>query len=86
MSINMNILFKIIFLFFIYPSSVIAETAAKPKILEPYSTVNKITLTVATTEHGSSPYNFEENGSRKGLSIDILNYIEKNSKYDFEFS
>ncbi|WP_158970586.1 ABC transporter substrate-binding protein [Paraglaciecola sp. L3A3] len=81
----MNILIKIIFLFLIYPLSVIAHTSATPKILMPASTANKITLTVATTEHGSSPYNFEENGSRKGLSIDILNYIEKNSKYDFEF-
>ncbi|MGJ8682144.1 substrate-binding periplasmic protein [Paraglaciecola sp.] len=45
----------------------------------------KIVLTVATTENGYYPYNFEENGKRVGLSIDVLDYIEANSNLDFEF-
>jgi polar amino acid transport system substrate-binding protein len=45
----------------------------------------KVILTVAIEEIGYFPYNYEENGEIKGFSIDVLNYFEENSKYDFEF-
>ena len=45
----------------------------------------KVILTVAIEEIGYFPYNYEENGEIKGFTIDVLNYFEANSKYDFEF-
>lgn len=46
---------------------------------------DKITLTVAIEEIGYFPYNYEVNGEIKGFTVDILNYFEANSNYDFEF-
>lgn len=46
---------------------------------------NKTILTVAIEEIGYFPFNYTENGEIKGFSVDILDYIEANSKYDFEF-
>lgn len=46
---------------------------------------NKIVLTVAIEEIGYFPFNYTSNGEIKGFSIDVLNYIEENSQYDFEF-
>lgn len=45
----------------------------------------KIILTVAVEEIGYFPFNYTENGKVKGFSVDFLEYIEANSKYDFEF-
>lgn len=50
-------------------------------ISEPKKTI----LTVAITNKGYFPYNYIENGERKGLTIDVINYFEANSNYDFEF-
>lgn len=45
----------------------------------------KVILTVAIEEGGYFPFNYNENGELKGFSVDVLNYIEANSIYDFEF-
>jgi ABC-type amino acid transport substrate-binding protein len=36
-------------------------------------------------EIGYFPFYYTENGETKGFSVDILDYLEANSKYDFEF-
>jgi polar amino acid transport system substrate-binding protein len=74
---------KIAFLLCFLPFFVLAKTSLKP--YENLSRKNNITLTVAITEAGYFPYNYNDNGERKGLSVDILNYFESHSKYDFEF-
>ncbi|MGB1197418.1 MAG: substrate-binding periplasmic protein [Thalassotalea sp.] len=45
----------------------------------------KIVLTAAIEEIGYFPYYYEENGKIKGFTVDLLDYFEANSKYDFEF-
>ena len=42
-------------------------------------------LTVVIEEVGYFPFNYTENGEIKGFSIDVLEYFEKHSKYDFEY-
>lgn len=45
----------------------------------------KTILTVAVEKVGYSPFYSIDNGGMKGFSIDVLNYFEANSNYDFEF-
>ena len=45
----------------------------------------KVVLTAAFEEIGYFPYSYEENGHVKGFTIDVLNYFEAHSNYDFEF-
>lgn len=45
----------------------------------------KITLTVAIEEVGYFPFNYTENGILKGFTVDVLKYIEANSKYKFSY-
>lgn len=45
----------------------------------------KTVLTVALEEQGYYPYYYQKNGDMSGFSVDVINYIEANSKYDFEF-
>jgi len=45
----------------------------------------RVLLTVAIEDVGYYPFNYNENGIIKGFSIDVLNYFEANSQYDFEF-
>lgn len=45
----------------------------------------KTILTVAVEKVGYSPFYSIDNGSMKGFSIEVLNYIEANSNYDFEY-
>lgn len=42
-------------------------------------------LTVVIEEVGYFPFNYTENGKIRGFSIDVLDYFERHSKYDFEF-
>ena len=74
---------KTIFLLYLLPFFVLAETSLKSSDMSPKK--DKIILTAAIEEIGYAPYNYEENGEIKGFTIDVLNYFEKHSKYDFEF-
>lgn len=40
---------------------------------------------MAIEEVGYFPFNYNDNGELKGFSVDVLNYIEAHSNYDFEF-
>ena len=77
------IFIKIIFLLYLFSFSVLANTSLKS--VDYLSKKGKIILTVAIEEIGYFPFNYEENGETKGFSVDILDYVEANSKYDFEF-
>ncbi|MFT5295342.1 MAG: polar amino acid transport system substrate-binding protein [Colwellia sp.] len=80
----MIIIFKnLIFLLFLCPFLILANTSINPDIFSPKN--GRIILTVAIEETGYFPYNYEENGKIKGFTIDVLDYIEAHSKYDFEF-
>jgi len=46
---------------------------------------SKVTLTVAIEEIGYFPYGFEDNDKIKGFTIELLDFIEANSKYNFQF-
>jgi polar amino acid transport system substrate-binding protein len=48
-------------------------------------TKNKVTLSVSVEREGYFPFNYEDDGKRKGFAIDILDYINANSKYNFKF-
>lgn len=79
----MAIIIKIIFLLCVLPLSVFANSSVKS---EQSSLGNhKVLLTVAIGGEGYFPYNYIENEQVKGFSIDVLNYIEENSNYEFEF-
>lgn len=45
----------------------------------------KTILTVAIEEIGYPPYQYEDAGEIKGFTIDVLEYFEANSQYDFEY-
>jgi polar amino acid transport system substrate-binding protein len=77
------IFIKIIFLLYLFSFSVLANTSLKS--VDHLSKKGKVILTVAIEEIGYFPFNYEENGETKGFSVDILDYVEANSKYDFEF-
>jgi len=79
----MNNLIKKVFLLYLLSFSVLADTNLKPT--NHLFDKDKIILTVAISEAGYYPFNYNENGERKGLSIDIIDYFEANSKYGFEF-
>ena len=49
------------------------------------SKTDKIILTVALEEQGYFPYYYQKNGNMTGFSVDVINYIEAHSNYDFEF-
>ncbi len=49
------------------------------------SLTKKTILTVAIEETDYFPFNYTENGTVKGFSVELLDYIEANSQYDFEF-
>jgi polar amino acid transport system substrate-binding protein len=74
---------KIIPLLFLYSLSALAQWSAKTdfSLLEK----DKIILTVAMENIGYYPFYYPENGEIKGFSVEILNYIEAHSNYDFEF-
>jgi len=50
-----------------------------------YLQKDKVLLTVAIEELGYFPFNYTENGEIKGFSVDVLNYFEAHSNYEFEF-
>lgn len=74
---------KIIFLLYVFSFSALAHNSLKSE--DDLSEKGKVILTVAIEEIGYFPFNYEENGKIKGFSVDILEYIEANSNYDFEF-
>lgn len=74
---------KIIILLCVYSFSFLAYSSHKST--DSLSKKNRVLLTVTVEEIGYYPYHYDDNGERKGFSIDILDYIEANSKYDFEF-
>lgn len=74
---------KIIFLLYFLPLSVLAQTSEKSG--DDGSKKERITLTVAMEDIGYFPFYYTENGETKGFSVDVLNYIEANSKYNFEY-
>lgn len=78
---NMKLL--IYLAFFVLPLYVFADTSVMPNSY--LLTKNKVILTVAITDGGYFPYNYKEDGERKGLTIDVINYFKENSTYDFEF-
>ncbi len=63
--------------------SALAHTSQKTN--EYLSENSKTILTVAIEDTGYFPFNYNENGEIKGFSVDVLDYIEANSAYDFEF-
>ena len=73
---------KIIFSLCLLPLSVLAQANTK---LDDGSKEERITLTVAMEDIGYFPFYYTENGDTKGFSVDVLNYVEANSKYDFEY-
>lgn len=74
---------KIIFSLYLLPLSVLAQTNVKSDVDE--SKEERITLTVAMEDIGYFPFYYTENGDTKGFSVDVLNYVEAHSKYDFEY-
>lgn len=74
---------RAIFFLTVLPLSVLANT--HQKLDDNLLGKNKTILTVAIEEVGYFPFNYTENGEIKGFSVDILEYIEAHSKYDFEF-
>lgn len=74
---------KIIFLLYLFSFSVLAHISLQSD--DAQSKKGKVILTVAIQEIGYFPFNYEENGETKGFSIDILDYVEANSKYAFKF-
>jgi polar amino acid transport system substrate-binding protein len=74
---------KILFLLSLFSFSVLAHTSLQSD--DSQAKKDKVILTVAIEEIGYFPFNYEENGEIKGFSVDILDYVEANSKYDFEF-
>jgi polar amino acid transport system substrate-binding protein len=79
----MMMLKNIIFSLCLLSCFVLANISLKPEDI--LAEKAKVILTVAIEEIDYFPYNYKENGEIKGLTIDFLNYIEANSKYDFEF-
>ncbi|MFT5294770.1 MAG: polar amino acid transport system substrate-binding protein [Colwellia sp.] len=74
---------KIIFSLYFLPLSVLAQTNVKSD--DGGSKEERITLTVAMEDIGYFPFYYTENGDTKGFSVDVLNYVEAHSKYDFEY-
>ncbi|GHE78148.1 substrate-binding periplasmic protein [Thalassotalea profundi] len=74
---------KIFFLLYLIPLTVFAQTGLNSD--DPPLLNKRIVLTAAFEEIGYFPYSYEENGEIKGFTIDILNYFEAHSNYDFEF-
>lgn len=74
---------KIIILLWVVPHFAFAErhSTAERSLL----TAKKTVLTVAIGKAGYFPFNYREDGDIKGFSVELLNYIEKNSNFDFEF-
>ena len=60
-------------------------SSANDKVNSSQSSQEKTVLTVAISEVDYFPYNYYENGKLKGFSVDVLDYFEANSNYDFEF-
>jgi polar amino acid transport system substrate-binding protein len=79
----MMMLKNIIFSLCLLSCFVLANISLKPDDI--LAKKAKVILTVAIEEIDYFPYNYKENGEIKGFTIDFLNYIEANSKYDFEF-
>jgi polar amino acid transport system substrate-binding protein len=71
-----------VFLLYALPFSILANSNVKSG--EHLSAKEKVVLTVAIEDVGYFPFNYNENGDIKGFSVDVLNYFEANSKYDFE--
>jgi len=74
---------KIMLLLYVFSFSALAHTSLQAD--DPQVKKNKVMLTVVIEEIGYFPFNYEENGEIKGFSIDILDYVEANSKYAFKF-
>lgn len=74
---------QILFLLCTVPLSTLAQTNLKSDDNLPED--SNVILTVAMQDIGYFPFYYTENGKIKGFSVDVLDYIEANSKYDFEF-
>ena len=74
---------RVIALFYSCIFSLLVNSEIMPT--QTLSEKEKVILTVAIEEGGYFPFNYNENGELKGFSVDVLNYIEANSIYDFEF-
>ena len=74
---------KLVFLLFTLSLSTLANTNVKSD--DSSSDIEKIILKVAVEEVDYFPFNYNDNGEMKGFSVDVLKYIEANSKYDFDF-
>lgn len=74
---------KIILLIYLLPLFSLANNSVK--VNDNNKEKSKITLTVAIEAVDYFPYNYTEKGKIKGFSIDLLDYISENSKYDFKF-
>jgi ABC-type amino acid transport substrate-binding protein len=74
---------KTIFLLCFLPLAVLAQTNTHSD--DVISTEKRITLTVVMEVVGYFPFYFTENGDTKGFSVEVLDYVEAHSKYDFEY-
>jgi polar amino acid transport system substrate-binding protein len=72
-----------ILLLYLLPLSVLAQTSEKSD--DVISEEKIITLTVAMEDVGYFPFYYTENGDTKGFSVEVLDYIEDHSKYNFEY-
>jgi polar amino acid transport system substrate-binding protein len=79
----MMIQLRILCFLYLFPLAVNANDSSS--LVDTLSKKDKILLTVAIEEVGYFPYNYDDNGTIKGFSIDILKYFEMNSMYEFEF-
>ena len=75
--------FKVVLIIFGIAFSVLAQSTELAGNMNP--TQKKTVLTVAIAEVEYHPYNYYDNGKLSGFSVDVLEYFEENSKYDFEF-
>ena len=79
----MMIQLRVLFFLSLFPLAVFANDSSLAA--DTFLKKDKIILTVAIEEVGYFPYNYDDNGTIKGFTIDILNYFEVNSIYEFEF-
>ena len=79
----MTTFINLVFILCLVPFSVFAYPSETPD--NPLSNKKKIPITVAISDVGYYPFSYIENGEVRGFSIDILHYVENNSKYEFKF-
>jgi len=76
-------LIKTLFLAYLLSTSAFAHTSLALDSTLP--TKKRTVLTVAISEASYFPFNYIENGELKGFSVDVLDYFEAHSNYDFEY-